>query len=111
KGKINLRSALAESRNIPAVKILNSYGVDKMIELGTKMGISTWNDKSRFGLSLTLGGGEVKLVELAQVYATVANYGVKPQLNAIKKVTNYRNDILEENRCIYRDVDDKLKFV
>ena len=54
KGKITIRQALAQSRNIPAVKILASYGVDKMIDMG-KNGINSWNDRSRFGLSLTLG--------------------------------------------------------
>ncbi|MFZ3301668.1 MAG: transglycosylase domain-containing protein, partial [Microgenomates group bacterium] len=56
KGKITIRQALAQSRNIPAVKILASYGLGKMIDLGEKMGITTWQDRSRFGLSLTLGG-------------------------------------------------------
>lgn len=94
RGKISLRSALAESRNIPAVKILASYGVGKMIDLGEKMGITTWGDRSRFGLSLTLGGGEVKLLDLARVYATVANYGVRPQLRSITEVRNYKSKIL-----------------
>lgn len=97
RGQITLRSALAESRNIPAVKVLASYGVGKMIDLGREMGITTWNDPSRYGLSLTLGGGEIKLVDLAQVYATVANYGVKPDIKYIEKITNYKNEVLEDN--------------
>lgn len=100
RGRISLRSALAESRNIPAVKTLASYGVEKMIEMGRKMGITTWEDPSRFGLSLTLGGGEVKLIDLAKVYATIANYGKRPEIVAIKKVTNYKRKVLEENDCL-----------
>ncbi len=99
RGRMSLRSAFAESRNIPAVKILDSYGVGNMIDLGKKMGITTWEEKNRFGLSLTLGGGEVKLTELAQVYATVANYGKKPDLTSILKVTDYKGKILEMNEC------------
>ncbi len=98
-GKVTLRSALAQSLNIPAVKVLNSYGVANMIEQGKKMGITTWEDSSRFGLSLTLGGGEVKLLDLAQVYATVANYGKKNDIVTVKKVTNYKGKTLEENTC------------
>lgn len=96
RGKLPLRSALAESRNIPAVKVLASYGVAKMIEQGIKMGITTWDNTSRFGLSLTLGGGEVKLLDLAQVYATVANYGQKPEITPILKITDYKGRVLEE---------------
>ncbi len=99
RGNISLRSALAESRNIPAVKVLASYGVAKMVEQGQKMGITTWNDPARFGLSLTLGGGEVKLIDLAAVYATIANYGKKVELFSILKVTNYKGKILEEYEC------------
>ena len=99
RGKISLRSALAESRNIPAVRTLKSYGVENMIELGEKMGITTWGDKSRFGLSLTLGGGETKLLDLAQVYSTVANYGEKKEKWTIRKVVNYKGKVFEENTC------------
>lgn len=99
RGRISLRSALAESRNIPAVKVLASYGVSKMIEQGKKMGITTWDDPSRFGLSLTLGGGEVKLIDLAKVYTTIANYGKKPEIYPVSKVTNYLGVILEESPC------------
>lgn len=100
RGNITLRSALAESRNIPAVKVLATYGVAKMIEMGGKMGISTWDDPSRFGLSLTLGGGDVKLIDLARAYATIANYGERPNITLIVKVTNYKEKVLEENRCL-----------
>ena len=94
KGKITVRQALAQSRNIPAVKILASYGVSKMIDLGEKMGITTWKDRSRFGLSLTLGGGETKLLDLAQVYSVVANMGVKNEIKDITEVRNYQDKVL-----------------
>ncbi|MBI4157749.1 transglycosylase domain-containing protein [Candidatus Woesebacteria bacterium] len=100
RGNITLRSALAESRNIPAVKVLASYGVLKMIEQGQKMGITTWEDKSRFGLSLTLGGGEVKLLDLARVYATVANSGKRPEITSTLEVKNYKGKVLETNKCL-----------
>lgn len=96
RGRITLRSALAESRNIPAVKVLASYGVSKMLELGQKMGITTWNDPSRYGLSLTLGGGDVKLIDLSQAYLTIANYGKKPPISPIIKITDYKGKVLQE---------------
>lgn len=95
RGKITLRSALAESRNIPAVKILALYGVSKMLELGQKMGITTWKDPSRYGLSLTLGGGDIKLIDLAQVFLTIANYGKKPEIAPILEIKNHKGKVLE----------------
>lgn len=100
RGNITLRKAFAESRNIPAVKVLATYGVTKMIEIGKALGITTWDDPSKYGLSLTLGGGGVKLIELSQAYATVANYGKKVNLNPILKITNYKGKVLEENGCV-----------
>jgi 1A family penicillin-binding protein len=113
RGKITLRSALAESRNIPAVKVLASYGVTNMIKMGQKMGITTWNDKSRFGLSLTLGGGEVKLIDLAKAYATIANYGKRPELSSIIKVTNYKGRVLEKNDCCKKEavLDERVAYL
>jgi 1A family penicillin-binding protein len=99
RGNMTLRSALAESRNIPAVKVLSSYGVKNMLDLGTKMGITTWKNPDNYGLSLTLGGGEVKLMDLAQAYATVANYGRRPELKSVLKITNHKGKVLEENKC------------
>lgn len=99
RGQMTLRSALAESRNIPAVKVLASYGVKNMLVMGGEMGISSWSDPSQYGLSLTLGGGDVKLIELANVYATLANYGERPELNAILKVTDHKGKVLKEFGC------------
>lgn len=99
RGKVPLRIALGSSLNVPAVKVLASYGVDKMIGQGKKLGITTWNEPSRFGLSLTLGGGEVKMTDMAVAYGTLANYGKRVDLNPILKVTDYTGKILEENTC------------
>jgi len=98
KGNISLRNAFAQSRNIPAVKILASYGVKKMIEQGQKMGITTWNNPSDYGYSLTLGGGAVTALDLAKAYATIANGGKKPELMPILKVKDYKNNVSEENK-------------
>jgi 1A family penicillin-binding protein len=99
RGNISLRSALAESRNIPAVKVLANYGVNKMIEMGQEMGITTWEDTSRFGLSLTLGGGDVKLIDLAMAYAVLANNGERSDFVSILNATNYKGEVIEENTC------------
>ncbi len=97
RGNITLRSALAQSRNIPAVKVLASYGVANMITEGQLMGITSWNDPSKFGLSLTLGGGAVTALDLAKVYATIANTGRRPDLMPILQVKDYKGRVLEKN--------------
>lgn len=87
-GIVTLRTALANSLNIPAVKTLYFVGVKEMIATAQKMGITTFKDPSRYGLALTLGGGEVKLVELTGAYAVLANQGRQAPLAAVRKVVD-----------------------
>jgi penicillin-binding protein 1C len=102
-GNITLRNALAESRNIPAVKVLNSYGVDNMIKMGEAMGITTWTEQNTYGLSLTLGGGATRLIDMSRVFATIADYGSRPPIVSIKSVTDYKGNTLpvdcDTNEC------------
>ena len=98
-GNVSLRTALASSYNVPAVKVLSAFGVDRMIEQGKKMGITTWEEPSRFGLSLTLGGGEVKMIDMNVVYGTLANLGKRVDLNPILEVKNYKGEILENHNA------------
>lgn len=88
-GKVTLKTALASSLNIASVKILNENGVANMIDMAEKMGISTWKDRSRFGLSLALGSGEVKMTELAGAYTTFSQLGDRVVINPILEVDNY----------------------
>ncbi|MFH0773228.1 MAG: PBP1A family penicillin-binding protein [bacterium] len=97
-GRVPLRYALANSFNIPAVKLLNTLGVDEMISFAKKLGITTWDDSSRFGLSLTLGGGEVHMTDMATVFGTFANQGEKISITGIKRIYDARNQVLFENQ-------------
>lgn len=99
-GKVPLRQALASSYNIPAVKTLNQLGVKSMLEKASQMGITTWTDPSRYGLSLTLGGGEVKMVDMAVVYGTLANLGTRVNLNPFLKVTDYAHRYDKDYTCV-----------
>lgn len=85
-GKVTLKTALGSSYNIPAIKLLNSLGVNNLVELARSMGITTWNDPSRFGLALTLGGGEVTMLDLSQAYSVFANNGVMTPINPILRI-------------------------
>lgn len=96
RGRVPLRLALANSLNIPAVKMLNSIGVDKMITYGRSMGIDTWTDPTRYGLAITLGSAEVTMLDMAEVYGTLANEGQLTELNPILEVKDYKNNIYEK---------------
>jgi len=98
RGKISLRTALANSINIPAVKILSKLGVQNMIDLGKKMGITTWNHPENYGLAITLGAAETKMTDMATVYGVLANEGKRVALNPILKLTDATGNILEEKK-------------
>ena len=97
-GNVTLRSALANSINIPAVKTLNFIGIPTMIDLAKKMGITTWKDPENYGLSITLGGGEVKMTDMATVYGVLANEGYRVDLNPIEKIIDAQGSIIEEKK-------------
>lgn len=100
-GIVTLRTSLANSLNIPAVKTLYFVGVKDMIATSQKMGITSFQDPNRYGLSLTLGGGEVKLVELTGAYAIFANQGERAPLIAVNKIIDGQGHTvfdLQQNR-------------
>lgn len=97
-GPTPLRYALANSYNIPAVKILAKIGVQTMINTGRLMGITSWQDEGRYGLSLTLGGGDVTMLEMAQVYGTLANAGRHVDLVPVLEVTDYTGRVIEKHK-------------
>jgi penicillin-binding protein 1C len=105
-GPTPLRWALASSYNVPAVKVLNKIGVASMVEQGRLMGIDSWEDDSRFGLSLTLGGGEVTMLDMAEVYGTLANGGSRINLKPTLDIVDFQGEEFEEFSKI-----DKVKAV
>ncbi len=96
RGPIALKYALAQSLNVPAVKTLYLAGIDDVLELVKNMGITTINDRSRIGLSLVLGGAEVKPIEMASAFSVFSNNGIKNDLVSILKIENSNGDILEK---------------
>ena len=94
-GVIQMRYALGNSINIPAVKMLKLNGVPAMIATASAMGITTFTQPEKYGLSLTLGGGEVTMLEMAQAYGVFANNGYKISLHPILKVTDSHGKVLD----------------
>lgn len=96
RGPVTMRQALGQSLNVPSVKTLYLAGVDQTIDLAHSMGITTLNDRSRYGLSLVLGGGEVRLVDMVSAYGVFANDGLHITSNFIQKVVAADGTVLEE---------------
>lgn len=96
RGPVTLRQSLQQSLNIPSVKTLYLAGIEDTIRTAESLGISTLKDRSRFGLSLVLGGGEVKLLELVNAYGAFAQEGTFNPRTAILKIEDPRGKVLEE---------------
>ncbi len=94
RGPISMRKSLGNSLNITAVKALRILGIDEFINLSKKMGISTFEDRSRFGLSLTLGGGETKLYELTSSYTVFGNKGIYNSPIVILEIKDAKGNLI-----------------
>lgn len=103
-GPLQLRFALGSSINVPAVKLLGLVGVKNMLTTAYKLGLTTLaptkENVERFGLSLTLGGGEVKLIDLASAYAAFSNGGYHIEPISILKVTDAKGNVLFEEKSV-----------
>ncbi|MGD8623768.1 MAG: transglycosylase domain-containing protein, partial [Anaerolineae bacterium] len=86
RGPVRLREALGSSYNLVAVKVLDTIGVETMTGLARRLGITTFDDPDRLGLAVTLGGGEVRPLELSAAYAALANGGRAVQPVAVLRV-------------------------
>ncbi len=97
-GPVQVRFALGNSYNIPAVKVLALNGLEDFVKKANEMGISTFIDPKNYGLSLTLGGGEVKMVDMATAFSSFANLGIRQDIWAIKKVEDTHGKVLFEKK-------------
>jgi len=73
--------------------------VGAVVAKGKQMGITTWQDASQYGLSITLGGGEVTMLDMAKVFGTLANKGIRQNLTPILEVTDYTGKVYERNKA------------
>ncbi len=94
-GPQRMRQALANSYNIPAVITLRRIGVPQLLEIMQRFGVDSLGmDAARYGLSLTLGGGDVTLLEMMQAYGVFANEGARVPLHSIRCVLNHADEVL-----------------
>jgi 1A family penicillin-binding protein len=96
-GPVTLRMALANSYNVPSVALESRVGVDTVLKLARSLGLTTLDsDPTKYGLSLTLGGGEVRLLDLTAAYATFRNGGQYAPPTAILRVEDSSGRVLEQ---------------
>lgn len=95
-GPISLRNALAQSRNIPAVKVLYLAGINDVLDLARRFGIQSLKDAKQYGLTLVLGGGEVQPLELATAYGVFANQGIFNESTPILEIKDQNDKTLAE---------------
>ncbi len=93
-GIVSMRTALGSSFNIPAVEMLKLNTVDSMIETARTMGLKL-NDPRGYGLSLTLGGGGVTMLEMSTAFGVFANQGYRVDLHPILKITDRDGKVIE----------------
>ncbi len=96
RGPVAIENALAQSLNIPAVKMLYLAGLNDSLKNIHNFGITTLKETWRYGLSLVLGGGEVKLVDIVNAYATLSQEGVRHAQVSVLKVEDSSGNTLEE---------------
>lgn len=102
-GPVSIRKSLAGSLNVPAVKALYLAGVNDVVKNALDIGYTTLKDPERYGLSLVLGGGEVKLLEHTNAYSVFANEGKISEITTILKVEDKDGNILEETKPKLKD--------
>ena len=95
-GPLPIRKALAQSRNIPAVKALYLAGIPESIQTAHDLGVTSLNNPGRYGLTLVLGGGEVSLLDMTSAYGVIANDGMRNPYRSILQVTDSKGNILEK---------------
>ncbi len=96
RGPVTIRKALAGSLNVPAVKAIYLAGIDNVLDLADKFGYTSLSDRDRFGLSLVLGGGEVKLIEHANAFGVFAREGKFHPVTTILKIEDKDGKVIEE---------------
>ncbi len=97
RGMVSLKNALAQSLNLPSVKLLYLSGLKDSLQTARDMGITTLNEPARYGLSLVLGGGEVNLLEITSAYGVFAAEGFKAPPVSILRIEDSNGNIIEKN--------------
>lgn len=97
RGPVTLRNALAQSLNVPSVKVLYLAGLSESIRLARDMGMTSLSNRGDYGLTLVLGGGEVTPLEITRAYGVFANGGVKTETTPVFEIKDKNGNVLEKH--------------
>jgi len=107
RGPVSMEEGLSQSINVPSVKALYLAGFDDVLKTLNDFGVSTLKERWRYGLSLVLGGGEIKLIELVNAYATLAEEGNFHEQSLVLKIEDSEGKVIEEYKNESEKVFDK----
>ena len=111
-GKVPLRTAFANSLNIPAVRVAQKLTPSAIKEFGEKMGIASWQGARKYGVSITLGGLEVRMTDMATIYGVIADGGKKVDLDPILSVKDsFGKTIYEKDPVAIPVLDEGVAFI
>lgn len=99
-GTLTFRQALSQSLNVPAVQVLSLAGIENTVALAQRLGITTLESPSRYGLALVLGGAEVRPIEMASAFSVFGQEGIKHNRAFILKITDSAGQTLEEKQSV-----------
>jgi 1A family penicillin-binding protein len=104
-GVLPMRKTLAMSLNIPAVKTLQAVGIDNAIDMAHRLGITTFNERKKYGLSLAIGGAEVRPIDLASAFSVFANDGRRNGPRSILDIADVNGREVQEKESSRQVID------
>lgn len=111
-GNVTMRMALANSYNIPAVKAVQMVGPAEYANFAKRLGIETWDDPSRYGLSMALGGLEARMVDMAELFGVFANNGYKtPPVSVLSMEDHNGNKMFNYNPSSEKVLDEGIAYI
>ncbi len=107
RGEVTVRESLAQSLNVPSVRILRDMaGLEESVENAKRFGIELPRSADFYGLPLVLGGGDVKLLEVTSAYGVFATEGYRNEPYFISKIVDKNGNVLQENESTPRQIID-----
>lgn len=111
-GKVTVRQALANSYNVPAVKVTASLGPDNVVQLGKDMGLSNWEVDGSYGLSVTLGGKEVRLLDQTNVFGTFSRQGIYKETTPFLSIKDSQgSELYKDTRKEKQIIDSGISYL
>ena len=105
RGDVTVRNAISQSLNIPSVEVMQKLGVSTSVAALQRLGLSTVNDKTDYGLTLALGSSEAKLTEMTNAYAAFANAGNQYDITSITNINDkYEKQIFKKDTTTPKQV-------